>query len=88
MVSKESAYFSQARVFLPFRYYQHSIGLKAFDHESNFGQLFFNTQQSEQAHAILSGAMNKLQNEPFPSGDDFVIEYSKYINKLARAIEN
>jgi hypothetical protein len=88
MVSKESAYFSQARVFLPFRYYQHSMGLKAFDHKGNFSQLFFNTQQAEQAHAILSGAITKLQNEPFPSGEDFVIEYAKFINKLAGVIEN
>lgn len=88
MVSKESAYFSQARVFLPFRYYQHSIGLKVFNEKSDFSQLFYNMNQAEQGYAILSQAMDNLKNESFPSGENFVIEYAKYINHLAEAIKN
>lgn len=88
MVSKESAYFSQSKVFLPFSYYQHAIGLKPFNAKSNFSQLFYNTQQAEQAYAILSGAMDKLKRESFPTGENFVIEYATYINQLAEIIEN
>ena len=88
MVSKESAYFSQARVFLPFRYYQHSMGLKTFNERSDFSQLFYNTRQAEQGHAVLAGAMDKLKHESFPSGKDFVIEYAKYIGRLAEVIED
>lgn len=88
MVSKESAYFSQSKVFLPFTYYQHATGLKPFNKKSNFSQLFYNTQQAKQAYTFLSGAMDKLKGEPFPPGENFVIEYSKFINRLTEIIEN
>ncbi len=87
LVSKESAYFSQARVFLPFKYYQHSMGLRAFNEKSNFSRLFNTTQQAEQAHAILSGAMDKILHKSFPSGKDFVIEYAMFMDKLAEQID-
>lgn len=87
IVSKESAYFSQSRVFLPFKYYQHSMGLRPFNEKSNFSHFFYTTQQAEQAHTILSGAMNKIQNKSFPSGKDFVIEYAVFMNQLAEQIE-
>lgn len=88
MVSKESAYFSQSKVFLPFSYYQHAIGLKPFNEKSNFSQLFYNTQQAAQAYTILSEAMDNIKGEPFPSGENFVIEYSKYMKQLAEVTGN
>ena len=87
IVSKESAYFSQSRVFLPFKYYQHSMGLRAFSDKSNFSYFFYTTRQAEQAHNILSGAMYKLQNKTFPSGKDFVIEYAMFMEQLNGVIE-
>lgn len=86
VVSGESAYFSQSRVFLPFKYYQHSMGLRTFNDKSNFSSFFYNTQQAEQAHAILSGAMQKIQQRSFPSGKDFVIEYAMFMGELAGQI--
>ena len=88
MVSKEYAYFSQSKVFLPFSYYQHAIGLKPFNEKSNFSKLFYNTQQAEQGYAILSEAMDNLKGEPFPSGENFVIEYSKYMKQPAEVTGN
>jgi len=87
IVSRESAYFSQSRVFLPFKYYQHSMGLTTFNDKSNFSRFFSTTHQAEQAHAILSGAMKKLRHKSFPSGKDFVIEYAMFMDKLAEQIE-
>ena len=87
MVSKESTYFSQSKVFLPFRYYQHSMGLKPFNETSDFSQLFYNTQQAEEGYGILSAAFDKLKNQPFPSGKDFVIEYSKFMKQMAEVIK-
>lgn len=87
LVSIESAYFSQSRVFLPFKYYQHSIGLRPFDAKSDFSRLFKNTKQAEKGYAVLKAAMDKLKNQRFPSGKDFVIEYAMYMSKLAEAIE-
>lgn len=86
MVSEESTYFSQSRVFLPFKYYQHSMGLRPFNEKSIFSSFFFSAQQAGQAHAILSGAMGKIQHKSFPSGKDFVIEYSMFMDKLAEHI--
>lgn len=87
IVSKESAYFSQSRVFLPFNYYQHSMGLKSFSDKSNFNSFFYTTQQAEQGHAVLSAAMDKIQHKSFPSGKDFVIEYAMFMDKLAGQID-
>ena len=87
IVSKESTYFSQSRVFLPFKYYQHSMGLRPFNEKSNFSSFFYATQQAEQAHAILAGAMNKIRHKSFPSGKDFVIEYAMFMDKLAEQVE-
>jgi hypothetical protein len=86
VVSRESAYFSQSRVFLPFKYYQHSMALRNFDDKSNFSRFFYTTGQAERAHAILSKAMNKIQHKSFPSGKDFVIEYALFMDKLAEQI--
>jgi len=86
MVSKESAYFSQSRVFLPFKYYQHGMGLRPFNDNNNFNAFFYTRQHARQAHAILSTAMNKLQDKSFPSGKDFVIEYSLFMQELSKVI--
>jgi hypothetical protein len=87
LVSNESAYFSQSRVFLPFKYYQHSIGLRPFDAKSDFSRLFNNATRAEKGYAVLKAAMDKLKNQRFPTGKDFVIEYAMYMSKLAEAIE-
>jgi hypothetical protein len=88
MVSKESAYFIQSRVLLPFNYYQHGMGLKPFNDHSAFSGFFYNTQQAGQAHDLLSAAMGKIKEKDFPSGKNFVIEYSLYLSRLADAIKN
>ena len=87
MVSKESAYFSQSRVFLPLRYYQHSIELRSFTEKSSFSQLFKNQQQAKDAYYILEAAFEKSKREKFPAGQDFVIEYSLFLKRLANKIE-
>ncbi len=87
MISKESSYFVQARVFLPVSYYQHSMALKPFNETGRFSQLFYNEEQAREGHAILSSAMDKVSDQRFPSGKDFVIEYAMYLKRLAEAIE-
>ena len=87
MVSKESAYFSQSRVFLPLRYYQHSMELKPFSETSSFSQLFKSPQQARDAYHMLLTAFEKSNREKFPAGQDFVIEYSMFIKRLAASIQ-
>jgi len=87
MVSVESIYFSPARVFLPFSYYQHGIGLKEFNSQDYFTIYFFNIANAKKGYEILKDGFEKTKDEDFPSGENYVIEYSKYFEMLARAIE-
>jgi hypothetical protein len=86
MVSRESSYFSPFRVFLPFKYYSHGIGLKDFKEDHPFANHFFSATEAKTAHQLIASGMNKIKGE-FPSGEDFVIEYSKYFDLLAEELD-
>jgi hypothetical protein len=85
-ISRESSYFSPFRVFLPFKYYSHGIGLKDFKEDSPFTNHFYSAAEAKLAHQLIATGMNGIKGE-FPSGEDFVIEYSKYFDLLAEAME-
>ncbi len=87
MVSRESSYFSPFRVLLPFKYYSHGIGLKDFKEGHPFANHFYSAAEAKMAHQVIADGMNKIEGQ-FPSGEDFVIEYSKYFELLAEALEN
>lgn len=84
LIGKEAIYFSPARVPLPFRYYQHAIGLNA-DLSPAFRNLFYNEADAAKAFAILQQAMRDA-NE-FPRDDNFVIEYGLFIKQMAGKIK-
>jgi hypothetical protein len=86
MVSRESSYFSPFRVFLPFKYYSHGIGLKDFKEDSPFANHFYSVAEAKTAHQLIATGMHRIKGE-FPSGEDFVIEYSKYFELLADELE-
>jgi hypothetical protein len=86
LVSRESSYFAQHRVMIPFSYYQHQMGLKAFRSVSPFANVFYNESNARKAYGMIETAMKKLSNEAFPSDKDFVIEYAKYIKRLSEEI--
>jgi hypothetical protein len=87
LVSEEASYFMTGRVPLPFEFYQHAMGLKPVNENGRFAKLFFNHDQLKKAHRILEQALHKLRND-FPSGKDFVIEYSLFMGQLAKAVKN
>jgi hypothetical protein len=86
MVSRESSYFSPFRVFLPFKYYSHGIGLKDFKEDQPFANHFYSAAEAKMAHQFIATGMNGIKGE-FPSGEDFVIEYSRYFELLAETLE-
>lgn len=86
LVSKESAYFIQTSVPLPFKYYQHAIGLKDLKTDSGFYRLFYDEANAVTAYNLLSKAMKELENTRFPSGKDFIIEYARYMKQVSNAI--
>lgn len=87
IVSVESIYFSPVRVFLPFSYYQHGVGLKEFNSMDDFTICFFNKADAKRGYEILKEGFEKTMARDFPSGENFVIEYSRYFDILAKAVE-
>ncbi|PZR20410.1 MAG: hypothetical protein DI535_29965 [Citrobacter freundii] len=85
-VSKKASYFSQLRVPLPFRYYQHAVGLKPFKEDLPFNAFFYNNDDAEKAHALLSTAIKKGADNKLKPGKDFVIEYASFFKKFAAAL--
>lgn len=86
-VSKESAYFLQNRVPLPFNYYQHSMMLKPFKEDGLFSRFFYNNDDARKAYGILEMAMAKVEGRSFPSGKDFVVEYAMFMERLAEELK-
>lgn len=86
LVSNESIYFLSGRVALPFTYYQHAVGLKKFNDDDEFCQYFFDTNDAIKGYRIIKGSFEKIKSKDFPSGENFVIEYSRFFEMLARNI--
>ena len=84
VVAKESIYFSPVRVFLPFTYYQHGIGLTGYS--DDFVKCFFDRADAEKGYHAIKEAFERTSSVDFPSGDNYVIEYSKYFQRLAGVI--
>ena len=87
IVAVESIYFSRARVFLPFTYYQHGIGLTGFVTDHPFASYFYNESDAKIGYDILKSAFEKTKDEEFPSGENFVSEYSMYFERLANELK-
>jgi len=87
VLSNESNYFIGRRAALPFRYYQHGAGLVPFNERDAFSRFFYNKEDASKAYDILEDAYLKDRKRPFPRGDDYIIEYSKFLRRLAGRIE-
>jgi len=87
IVSVESIYFSRARVSLPFTYYQHGIGLTDFATDHPFIAYFYDARDARIGYGMLRSAFEKTKDEDFPSGENFVSEYSMYFEKLANELQ-
>ena len=81
LVGKSSAYFAPVRVPLPFRYYQHAIGLKT-EMPVAFINLFYNEAEAATAYNLLEQALNLYKGD-FSWGGNLVQEYSAFLKKLA-----
>lgn len=85
MVAREASYFIPLRTPLPFRFYQHAIGLQPLQKRKDFQRLFYDSAQAERAHYLLEAAINRSR---FPnSSQNYVHEYAAYMETLAKEIE-
>ena len=86
LVSKESSYFLVPRVPLPFRYYQHGIGVRDTMYPS-FVNVFYNEEDAKKAHEILATTVAQLQGQ-FEWDENFVVEYAKFFRRMTLRIGN
>lgn len=84
LVSKEAIYFSPARVPLPFRYYQHAIGM-APKMTPAFQAIFYNQADALHAYSMLEQTIGEL-GSTFPREENFVAEYGLFLKLMARRI--
>ena len=84
VVSIESIYFSPARVILPFTYYQHGVGLTNYG--KDFSKCFFDTADAEKGYRVIKEAFESTKGDEFPSGNNYVVEYSEYFKQVADLI--
>jgi hypothetical protein len=87
VISEESMYFIGGRTPLPFRYYQHGAGLVPFDDKDAFSRLFYNKEDAAIAYDLLEDAYLKDRKKEFPKGDNYVIEYAKFLRRLAGRLD-
>lgn len=84
-VAEESSFFIGKRIMLPFEFYQHAIGTKDFDTESDFAKLFFDQQQAEKAYEYLQDVITVLRND-FEKKSNYVKGYANHMSVMARKI--
>jgi hypothetical protein len=85
LVTEESSFFVTTRVMLPFKFYQHSMGIKPFDEHSYFATLFYDRSQAEQAWKYLSLVTSALRHN-FPRREDFLLEYAAFMETMSEKI--
>lgn len=85
LVSQESSYFLVPRVHLPFRYFQHAIGMKE-KMPPGFINLFYNEEDAQKAYTILATTVSQLSNE-FKWADNFVVEYALFFKRMTYRID-
>ena len=85
VVSEESIYFSPSKVFLPFTYYQHGVGLIGFD--NNFSGCFYDVNDASKAYQLIQRVVEDARELEFPSRGNYVTQYSDYFERLANYLE-
>ena len=85
LVSKESSYFLIPRVHLPFRYFQHAIGMRE-QMPDGFVQLFYSEEDAKKAYLILGETVSQLANQ-FKWDENFVVEYALFFKRMTYRIQ-
>jgi hypothetical protein len=87
LVTEKSSFFVTTRVFLPFKFYQHGMGIKPFDEQSYFARLFYDKVQAQQAWNYLKLMISALRHD-FPRRDDYLQEYAAFMQTMADKIKD
>lgn len=87
LVTAEASFFIPSRVVLPFKFYQHAMGVTPFNQTSFFAGLFYDDGQAAQAHRLLSTTLENLSGE-FPKKDDYVKEYAAFMRMMGERLSD
>lgn len=87
LISDESSYFVPSRVMLPVRFYQHAIGMNAFDTGHRFVSMFHSVEDAEKAYDLLKEVINSAKfdlPEDEKTKSSFSYEYALMLDILAK----
>ena len=87
LVDREASYFTTTSTLLPFKFYQHAIGLQPLEKRKDFQRLFYDSTQAARAHYLLEVAINRTSYRFPKTTESFVFEYATYMATLAKEID-
>jgi hypothetical protein len=85
LIAEKSSYFIPGRVILPFKFYQHGIGMKFFAEGSLFSSLFYSKEQAKKSHLFLDITIGDVK---FDTKDlkSYTEEYSIMLKKIGEEL--
>jgi hypothetical protein len=85
LIADNSSYFIPGRIILPFKFYQHGIGMKFFDEQSVFASLFYSKEQAKAAHLLLDITIGDVE---FGTQNlkSYTEEYSIMLKKIGEVL--
>jgi hypothetical protein len=86
LIADNSSYFIPGRIILPFKFYQHGIGMKFFDEQSVFASLFYSKEQAKTAHMLLDITIGDVEFDK-QNLKSYTEEYSLMLKKIGEELK-
>lgn len=87
VIGREASYFYPDRMIVPFKYYQHGVGLQSFSMENRFARQFVDSVQATKAWDILRKGFYRISDVPYPSvKNNYTEGYALFLESLAEDI--
>lgn len=88
IIGREANYFYAERMIVPFKYYQHGVGLQNFSMESRFARQFADSVQATKAWDIIRKGFYRISDVPYPAvKNNYTEGYALFIESLANDID-
>jgi len=88
VIGREANYFYAERMIVPFKYYQHGVGLQNFSMENRFARQFADSVQATKAWDIIRKGFYRISDVPYPTvKNNYTEGYALFIESLANDID-
>lgn len=88
LVGDAANFFLPYRVMLPFRFYQHAIGMRDQDPKHRFYSLFYSEEDAAKGYAMLKTLINDSDlNYPDVESDSYSKEYAMMLEELSKELQ-